>query len=322
MNRFRDIQNDIVYVNAVYRNTTESRQPIIFNTTFTTSFLEHGGDYTLAIVRFNIPNSGPYFVFKNNTYKVTLQYNNVQYQTTVEYVQKFDDGSQNVYSIRHFLEMINEALNQSYIALNAANPGIIGEAPFLVFNSSTGLISLYVGQDYENTVKLFFNKSLYEYFINSFDVTYNKNLIDREYEFEITNYKNNIPVSPVNYYEFVQETSSIYNWYDIQRIIFSTGSLPIQSEYFMSQSSDGISIQKNIVTDFSPLLSLDKSNFIYEPSIYRMINLRGHTDLHTFDLSVSYSNKDGNTFPYYLEPNEIATVKVGFFQKHKDIEYL
>lgn len=319
--KFEDHQEEIIYVNAIFRNTTTTRQPI-FSNNFTTNFLDSSGNYSMAIVRFNIPNSGPYFEFKNDSYKVTLEHNNVQYQSTVQYINKNNDSSQNVYSVRYFLEMINNALEASFTALDIAFPGTVTEAPFLVFNSSTGLMSLYIGQDYESNVKLYFNNALYQYFINSFDVIYNKQLLDREYEFEIRDYKNNIPVSPANYYEFVQETSSIYNWYDIQRVIFSTGTLPVRSEYFMTQSSDGISIQKNIVTDFSPLLSLDKSNFIYEPSIYRMINLRGHSYLNSFDLYVSYSDKDGNTSPYYLEPGELATVKVGFFKKPRDIEYI
>jgi hypothetical protein len=85
------------------------------------------------------------------------------------------------------------------------------------------------------------------------------------------------------------------------------------------QSGSNNSIS-NIVTDFSQYLATateDRDHLLYNPSgEYRLINLVNNQPIRDIDLSVTYTDNYGQTFPLLLRPQCSATIKLMFRRKN------
>jgi len=248
--RFIQQQDNNVYINATIFNSTEQDIPCEYSTTFNDAIIEDSGEYYLTIVRFDIPNTLPIFEFKQDTYNVTLSYNGNDYNVpiTMFNVDPNNPASLNIYTFQQFIDMINTASDTAFTNLKTANPGAPPtEAPFMVFNHETDIFSLYTQQLYNPvvaggpTIDIFFNYDLYRFFYNSFKVeNYGINLpSQKDYRFIISDERNNIPVSPANYYEMKQQITTLFEWYDFQRIIFTASDLPVKTETFSARGTDG-----------------------------------------------------------------------------------
>ena len=114
------------------------------------------------------------------------------------------------------------------------------------------------------------------------------------------------------YWELRQQLQTLYNFYDLQSIIFTAPSLPIRSEWLTARGTNGASINQPIVTDFIPQLNNDRSNFTYNANPYRLIDCLGNTEIKRFDFRVCYSNKAGEIKPLMLQPRQGMSVKFAF----------
>lgn len=323
--RFIKAQDNNVYVNSTLYNNTESNILAEYSTTFDSALLEDSGEFYLTIVRFQIPNILPIFTFKNNTYTVTLSYQGNDFP--VNLVMKnvdINNPSNSIHTFQQFIDIINTGLNTSFTDLKTAFPAAPPtEAPFMVYNHTPDSFSLYTQQVYDpviaggDTIEIYFNYDLYNFFYNSFKVenlgVNNPN--NKDYRFIIEDERNNIPVSPVNYYEFKQQIKTLYQWYDFESILFTSSSLPISSEFITSRTSDGRTINQPIITDFIPSLGKDRSAFIYNADPYRLIDMNGHNTIFKFDFRVLYLNKDGVIKPLVIPPKFNMSVKFGFIRK-------
>ena len=313
-------KNNKIYINAGIKNTTDSPLEVVFSSVFDNCYLSCPENYYISVIRFVLPNSGPIFSFKDVTYQVKLKYQNSDYTQFLTYFKRSNSltSEQPVNSFQHFLIMINNALKDAYNLMVAANPGLIltiSTKPYIIYDPFSKLFSLVVAQNYENTVEISFNNNLNNFFKNSFDQISENNY----HTFAITRSGNNSYVDllapTIPSYIFTQEVPTLYQWYDMKRITFSSGTIPVSAEHVSTSRSDGSSISEKIVTDFAPEISSDKSDFIYEPTVYRLVDLNGSSPLNTFDITVRYITKSGEIMPYKILPGESATCKVGFFRK-------
>ena len=322
--RFIKSQDDNIYINATITNNTDKPISAEYQTTFNTAIINDSGEYFLTIVRFHIPNTMPIFKFVENKYVITLSYNGNDYSVPITMQNVDNPSSKSVYTFQQFVDMINTTLTASFNTLKAANPlAPPTEAPFMVFNTNTNFFSLYTQQVYDpviaggNTIEINFNSSLYSLFYNSFKVFNNgvNRTDNKDYRFIITDERNNIPVSPLNYYEMVQQVETLYQWYDFERLIITSSSLPIRSEFISTQGSDGKSIQQSIITDFIPELGKDRSAFVYNAPIYRLIDCNGHQDIRRFDFRILVANRDGSITALEIPPGFNVSVKFAFIRK-------
>lgn len=204
----------------------------------TLDIIENPQDHYLSVVRFSIPTDEiPIDVvqpliaavpstinppLQNNPNKLkmsfTLQYNNINLQTYVEWIPqcKYNINGVDTYyylkSYQHLIDLLNTALAGVYYAnlgagrpLNGSPPQVAGaRAPFFVLNSDNR-ISLIVHRSFDSgfvgapTIKIFMNSFMWEYFRPSFNVNYNNPnaLNGLNYEFIISN-KGNSNVTNMN----------------------------------------------------------------------------------------------------------------------------
>lgn len=150
--------------------------------TRTVPLLQRSSDYYAAVSRFEIPTDLiPIFNFQTGAYKVTLVHvaSGDQYQTIVPNLNTSPPVEQ-IYSIQVFLDSINYAFMQSYIALNTAHAGIIRAPPIMIYDSVANQFSILVDPQYISTypysgfggtlatrsdvVQIWFNTALYDKF--------------------------------------------------------------------------------------------------------------------------------------------------------------
>jgi hypothetical protein len=91
---------------------------------------------------------------------------------------------------------------------------------------------------------------------------------------------------------------------------------PFKEEVPQNSSNNSIS---NIVTDFTQYLGTgteDRDMLLYNPSgEYRLINLINNQPIRDIDLTVTYTDNFGATFPLLLRPQCSATIKLMFRKK-------
>ena len=308
---------DYEYINSYLYNQTESPIPCEYAVNFATPQLPSTGEYYLSIVRFNIPNTLPIFEFIENKYYVTLSYGNDDFTTPI--TMKSVDNTQNIYTFQQFIDMINTSLDTAFQDLKTNHPGAPPtESPYMVFNHSSDTFSLHVPQNYVNEIEIFFNYDLEIFFHDSFKLQrIGINRPDqKDFRFLIENDRNNISTLDPDFYEFQQQITTLYNWYDMQSIVFTTSTIPVRGETISTRDSAGKDIQVGIITDFVPELGVDRSNFIYNANPYRMIDLTGHLPLRKFDYRLYYVTKSGDNKPLTLPPGFSMSIK--FMFKRKD----
>lgn len=317
-------QDNYVYINSTIYNDTDQNIVAEYDTTFTSNVVEDSGEFYLTIVRFDIPNTLPIFEFQDDTYYVTMSFGGNDYSVPLLMNNVDTPASNQIYTFQQFVDSINIGLQTAFDNLKAAFPAAPPtEAPYIVFNHNEDYFSLYAQQLYDPivaggpTIELFFNYNLYSFFYNSFKVeNLGVNLANRkDYRFIINNEKNNVTVTPANYYEIRQQITTLYLWYDFQQILFTTSSLPISSEFVATKRSDGKSILQPILTDFIPELNKDRSNFIYNADPYRLVDMNGHSAISKFDYRILYVNKNGDVRPLTLPPKYSISIKFAFIRK-------
>ena len=332
--------DDIIYYNIFIPNNDKDGIPAVYNQITQVDILKNPSEYFLSIARFSIPGQGiPILTFKNNEYFVTLSYGGSDFTTALIYSPDIDilDDRQTIFSYQHFLDLINTALLTSFNALKLAFPlSPPTQAPYMQYNSSTLLCSLYCQQTYNATIagaptiEIYFNNSLYYQFDNFYVIRYGEQRVDKkDYLFVIKNMYNNAITSDINnplitalnpYFKITQEYSTLFNFSDTQSIIFKSCLFPISPE-FSQTTQNQVVAGELILTDFEPLQSLsDPSGFrgylqYYASGAYRLINLTTISPLRNIDLQITYKDELGNQYPLIIPKNTSVTVKLVFIKK-------
>ena len=315
-NKLTKPRDDIAYINSTLYNDRSIPIRCEYAATFTSPVIHNAGEYYMAISRFSIPNTQPIFEFLDNTYVITISKGGVDYNQIV-LLQSADQNprSNSVYTYQQFLDMINTALATAYNLFKAANPGsATANAPSLVFNADSDTFSILFDPAYETeNIEVYFNKKLYSFFYNSFNVIrYNDSgTTNKDYRFIIKNEG----LTRGTQLELKQQINTLFEWHDFQSIVFTSNSLPINAERITTAGSNGSSIDISIITDFIPELGNDRSNFVYNANPYRLVDMSGHQNIDKIDFRVQYINKNGEVKPLLLEPGYSMSVKFVFIHK-------
>lgn len=253
-----------------------------------------------------------------------------------------------IYNYQYFLDLVNNALQAAFIALNTAHPGIVPSAPYFLFNAETQLISLIVPIEYINTVQIWLNNPIFTYFFGlpslNFVVNNLLNLNGKDQQVIVKDYTDNcftpcgstgaISTSTTNggvtttfgvaakFIQIEQEWVGIQFWNSFKNIVFVSPSLGTVKEYIptsVSSISGGQISFLPILTDFQPILNNagdSRSQISFFPQgPYRLINLTGTIPLVHVDLIAYWQDINDNLYPIQILPNCYMSVKFLFIKK-------
>ena len=225
-----------------------------------------------------------------------------------------------VYSIQHMIDIINNSLDDAYIA-----SGVGGGKPFYIYNPTTKLISLIVTAGFLATgAKIYMNSYLQDYLQGFSFRTKNYNTTG---PYKFYHVLDSIPYgSPVGGpYEFKQERTSIPAWFDISRVIVTSSSLPIANESTpnynpnTSEGTNGTVTYNPIVTDFAvSYTDIDEyaSLLVLDPSPqYRLIDMNTQLPVNRLNFNFQWVSKTGAIRPIYCSPGNCITMKIAFLKR-------
>lgn len=339
MNNLFDKDN--IYYDLNFTNGTNNQINIDFQQTRSDIILENPSDYYLSILRFNIPNNTPVFLWPNingiidNTqYKVAIecQFTNTHSnEQTVDFIQQnfFDSlGNIGVYSYQSFLDMINGAL---YLAWNSLpNTGGL-PAPFLTINYNTQLISLNIYASINDVLKpsitdirIFMNENLYLTYFNNFNV-YNQSPTspyDIEFIINQDQYSTVINQTYFNYNFTSQEYINLSRWNEVTGLILRSNNLPVRKEFINNSTVNNNSSTNDFriqLTDFEPINygSSTRDSFqFFTSGEYRLLDLLSKSPLQIIDIKAYWQDTLQNLYILNLNPGEFMSIKLLFRSKN------
>ena len=244
-----------------------------------------------------------------------------------EGLQPVESGPYSIFTLQDYLNKINAAFATAYnAAKTAVGSGFIPtQPPEIVYNSTSRLFSLtcegqYLTQnpDLSNQYIIYMNDALYNQFFfpsNDYKIGF-KSIIVQNYGFNAV--EGNGSITLPQFINIYQETSTIYSFNDLTRIIVGTLSIPVSGDGDGTHfTNDNTTNNKTInqITDILPDTTL-QTNFepiIYIPAgILRWYNLYAQQPFTKIDLIFYYETKDGVLRPLLIPAGEYFSCKLEF----------
>lgn len=315
--------------NHIYFNVRIDPDPLkkregVFSVNRVQPILDKSDNYEMAVVRFSLPlTSIPLIVFEDNYFSVSLKIGTNEYTEFLLWVPNSNINLENkyIYIVQDLLDLINNAYALAFSNLSGANVITATTPPFMSFSSETHLITLNVPQAFlVDGIDVYANEKLYLK-MNTFQDFYNEFPSEGQlnYKFVIQDlFDNNVNYDGVDYYTATQQYATIGTLSDLQSIIFTTTQIPVNRELDGAQRN----ISSNFLTDFEPL----QSNKWYGGGLIqffpqgplRYIDLLSKNQLNNIDIQIKWKSKKGNIYPYFLQGEQSATVKI-LFRKRQNI---
>lgn len=346
---------DNVYLNVVINQDSSQGNlstPAVYNEHLTIPVIDDCSKYYCSIIRFDIPLNGipilifPVDVTQNNPNQssmiIGIQLGGVNFPQHVIYVSTnfepapmpgsgpiFFTNSQatNIYywvfSIANMINMFNTAIRAAVVASGSG----LGPAdtPFYTFNPVTQLITLTVTAAFIASGSILYRNEQADNYLSSFNSFYHGN--NQPGGFEFAHILSPLPPgSPVGGpYVFSEDYVSIDLWFSLRKILITTNSIPILSEYVPSQNPNvfgqntGINASVPIITDFIPQLEYANQArsiaYYVPPGQYRLVDMISETPLNKINLNVLWEDKFGNLFPVNISIFQQMSIKLAFLKK-------
>jgi hypothetical protein len=322
-----EYKNSYNYFNITITKDIENQGIAIYSENRTVPILHKSDDYEVSLIRFSIPSYNiPIFLWRDD-FSVSLTYNSVVFTTTLIFVSNSSIPStigRAVYDYQDFLDMINVALETSFNNF-VASPTYLTipvidrptEAPILVYEPETQLISLYSQPQYNIKkpipIYIYFSTSLFTFF-SAFQNFSNEIDPVLSHYFNVKDNGNNLETINGNQYiRITQEYEDLFLWNDFQSLIFETDNIPVDSELLGTQKN----ITRQILIDFEPISQINDQSIIqfspqFNLKLYEMIS---NIELRKIDIRIFWNTKDGQTYPLIINNNDRLTVKMLFKKK-------
>lgn len=130
---------------------------------------------------------------------------------------------------------------------------------------------------------------------------------------------NTIPTNPPKYYKIEQSYSNITYIAAVKRIIITTNSIPINSEFLPGKINDSLNPQFPVLSDYVPTIQKSediKSVVYYIPTAqYRLIDMINSFPLYRININVYWLDIYNNIFPLSMPPFNQASIKIAFLKK-------
>lgn len=275
----------------------------------------------------------------------------------VNRVQNNTTGYYNCYSYSYWIYLIDLAFITAFnkLVANASLGGVTLPTvfpPFLNWDTTSNTAVLYgdeagysvdKGGIQVDNIRIFFNAPLFGLY-NSFPAEYlgytgvldGKNFqliipsVGAVNLLTITPIQPDPPAPPVpatyRAIALYQECSTVANWSPITALVFTSNTLPIQSNQVSTPLvfddtqqvlfSGNNSNFANIITDMVTDNGQYRPNVVYVPRAeYRLITMYGNRPLFNVDLSIFFRTKTGELIPYRINSGEAVTIKLAFLKK-------
>jgi len=316
------MRNDNIYYNVRIQTPTNDTR-VELNETRVVPILDKPNEYELAVERFFIPTTNiPIMIFKDDYYFVSFSYNGTTITKSLKWIPNTtgqDLYGNSIWNYQEFLDILNQAFLECFTDLKTAEPGWSAtNPPFMSFDPETQLFFHNFPVIYSVNMDILFSVSLYQLF-NSFVYIYQTNSFNKEYKLKIADYGNNeITINGNQYLSTYGEWITLSTWNDLQSIVFETNSIPINPEFEQGQ----INKTQKIITDFEPIQNInDRTAFQYFPQgPLRYYDLYNDKPLYTINISVLWKDKNNNLYPFYINKNELLTIKLLFKKKERYLE--
>ena len=358
MNRESD---RIRYYNLSFVNKDDTPQHAASVETRTSPIIERASEWVMSVVRFDVDSSAipinlplmfidpitgiPSTTLTRST--VFLTYHGGTFAQDVNYAPPPlilpPLNLPAIYDYQTWLDNVNTALAAALTASGAP-----GSAPLFIFNPVTGLINLYVDENYiplagANKIVIGINQVLYQYF-NNFEYAYSPSTgITNNAPFYFLKFKitdsntlkmpavgsraglpNAVQAAPTNLFMYSQLAAGTGAWSSLRSIILTSNLIPYQVETITSNPGSSTNYASSsrfaIISDFLVPMERNVTEFRlvneYLPTAeYRRVNLVGNGPLNTIDLKMYWTDFQGNIYPLYLQTSAGMSVKILFERK-------
>lgn len=227
-----------------------------------------------------------------------------------------------VYTISHVVYLFNNMLQACYNTIQTQigdDFSFQNNCPFLTYDPSSGLFSLYFDQA-ENQFTLFFDNNLYNMFYSFYFINTNQLVVNN------INGLNSVTIGTHTYTKVTQDFISTASWSPVQSLVFTTSLMPINAEIttLPNQFYDELNMSNNtqnplkqkIITDFN--IPYDRATdarayITYTPTVLRWISLNSQGPINDIDIKLFFLDKNsGNLIPVQLPNNSSCKLKLQF----------
>ena len=237
-----------------------------------------------------------------------------------------------VYNYSYLIQLINNTLITCFNNLAKQITLPTANIPYIQWNNQTNCATLVSDNDgfnnsIANPIALYMNNAMYQLF-SSFPMYIYSTSSTQGLNYRIScNSYGNAPTQNMGEYTGLlcsQEFSTISLWSPISSIVFTTNTLPVRKELVSAPSIflNGVSYQQtdnniisSTVADFEASDLTYKPYLVYQPNIFRYIDLEGDSPLSTIDIRCFWKNNLGELIPFYLNSSESASMKIMFCLK-------
>lgn len=323
-------QQHFTYLNVAFSNPSNATrlQDALFETDTTLPIIENSEEYLCSVVSFEVPNNFPLFIFKENTYRITLSHLANNYTVVLNPTSYSNDNLliNHVYYVQQFLDSLNSAFATAYNLLIADYIGIVNAPPVMVYNN--GKLTLHCnGLNYNvdgvNPVYIYMNEPLAKYFKPLQQFIYGLNL--PTYKDSLILVRNNGLGSSTgslsgSIYSISTEYDAISSWSEIKSIQVLSSVMGVKNHILLTNTNyNNNNIYAAVIAskDIAVSETRREININYEPKFltYNDIYVKGN--LSKVSIRFAYIFKDLSTYPIYLLPGESCSIILQF--KHKTI---
>lgn len=323
-------QQHFTYLNVAFSNPVNSTslKEAIFEVDTTLPIIRNAEEYLLSVVSFEVPNNFPLFIFRENTYRLTLSHLTFNYTVLLLPINYSSDIylTNHVYYVQQFLNSVNNAFVTAYNLLVADFPAIVNAPPVMVYNN--GKLSLVCnGANYNvdavNPVEIYFNEPLARYFKPLQQYIYGVNL--PSYKDALLLVRNNGSGSSTgsvsgNIYTISTEYDAISSWSDIKSIQAISSVMGVKEHILLTNTNyNNNNIYSAVAASKDIAVSETKReiNINYEPRFLTYNDIGTKGELKKVSIRFVYIFKDLTSKPIYLFPGESCSIILQF--KHKTI---
>lgn len=310
---------DNIYFNI--QSDTQNRSIFQFDANRVQPVLDNPSDYELSVVRFSIPSTSiPVMNWKNETYKIGIEFNGTLIEKYVDFVPNsdkpplYENTIGQVWSYQEWCAIMSNCLTELHDQMVIAQPTFPATTPILwKIQPDTEIMSLYCPSGYADpNVKVYFNnlleaQSIFQAFAEDDDTfrIYIKDKITNR-----TTYGGGGFIMSQEY----PTTSLISN---ADKILVETNSIPVNPELLGSKTNE----IRQVVTDFD-IAGLVRDSLtiqFYPQGPLRYYQLKSSYPLYRMNVVVRWEDVDGITYPIYLQENAQLSMKIHFRKKGSDI---
>lgn len=252
--------------------------------------------------------------------------------------QDVNSGYYYLYNFAFFVNLCNKALTAAFNGLAELIDLPTSHSPFLLYDPSSNQLVFNADvtaydNSLEDPIQIYFNIPCYNLF-SSFQcstISY-ASPIGKNYLLLTTN-DQGFNVAELNTYsalQIYQDYISSQLWSCVQSICLTSSTLPIngtmQGISSLNGTSNNINYNTNIsvpiISDFEVALTtgLDyKPSISYSPTMYRLIDMYGHTDITNITIDAYWKDNQNNLHPLLMPANANSNLKILFRKKYLQV---